>query len=51
MMPLATLVERPSKGDGALKCGLNDLKLSHIAAVPYFMISQLKSQAEYLRGI
>ncbi len=37
--------------DAEIKRDLNGLKICRIATVPYFMVSQLKSQAEYLRDL
>ncbi|MHB8138198.1 MAG: glycosyltransferase family 4 protein [Smithellaceae bacterium] len=37
--------------DAEMKRDLNGLKICRIATVPYFMVSQLKSQAEYLRDL
>ncbi|MEN6509478.1 MAG: glycosyltransferase family 4 protein [Smithella sp.] len=37
--------------DTEIKRDLNGLKICRIATVPYFMVSQLKSQAEYLRDL
>jgi glycosyltransferase involved in cell wall biosynthesis len=44
-------VNGPPDNDGELKRSLNGLKICRIATVPYFMVLQLKSQAEYLRDL
>ena len=37
--------------DAEMKRDLNGLRICRIATVPYFMVSQLKSQAEYFRDL
>lgn len=37
--------------EAEIRSGLSGLKICRIATVPYFMVSQLKSQAEYLRDL
>jgi hypothetical protein len=51
MMPLTASVGCSSNGDTGLKRCLSGLKICRIATVPYFMVFQLKSQAEYLRDL
>lgn len=51
MPPLAATIERSADGETEWKRNLSGLKICRIATVPYFMVSQLKFQAEYLREI
>ena len=44
-------IVRESESDEELKNNLRGLKICRIATVPYFMVSQLKSQAEFLRNL
>lgn len=48
-MPQDALVGCTLEGNMELKPFLSGLKICLIATVPYFMVSQLKSQAEYLK--
>jgi len=43
--------EKTSDSNEELKKCLKNLKICRIATVPYFMVSQLKSQAEYLKDL
>lgn len=44
-------IVRELESDEELKNNLRGLKICRIATVPYFMVSQLKSQAEYLENL
>ena len=48
---LGQSVERSFDSNEEFKRSLNGLKICRLATVPYFMVFQLKTQAEYLRDL